>query len=80
MAELAYGAASTDCSPWTFYIPSLPSIDAVIAITHAHASALFPGMLNTAHSRGVFGGPIATVFVACVTAPAIVYNHFVLDR
>src|SRR5207253_1221030 len=51
---------------------------AVVAITHAHATALFPWMVNATHSRCVFCGPVAAMFVASVAAPTIVDNHFVL--
>src|SRR5512143_2114598 len=51
---------------------------AVKTIGETHAPALLPGMIHAAHSWSVLGGPVASMFVARVLAPAIVDDNFVL--
>ena len=58
----------------------LDSLGSIVAVAHAHAAALFPGVRGSGHSGRVLGGPVAAVLVARVASPSIVDHNFVLHR
>src|SRR5207249_11872109 len=53
---------------------------AIVAVAHAHAAVLFPGMVDPVHARGVFGRPVAAVLVAGCAAPRTVDHLFLFVR